>query len=172
MSIGCALVLDGYQCHAEYATATAAARDVTGLAEWSTSDTRIATANSVGFVTVLQSGSVAIRAKYRDVDAAAIMDVQAGGARRYYRAISGFVTDAGDHAKIAGVVVSILDGPNAGRTTTTGADGAYQLYDLEIGPFTVRFSRAGYATLDQPFTLIGDRFNDVSVVLVPSTAPR
>lgn len=166
-SAGCSEVLDGYQCHAEYGTA-AQTRDVTGLATWSTSDTNIATVNSVGFVTVLRAGSVAIRAKYRDADAFLTMQVEPGGLRRYYRALSGFVTDSQDRSKVAGVFVTIVDGANANRRTTTGVDGAYQFYDLEPGTFTVRFSRNGYATLDQPFVLTGDKFNDLSVTLAKS----
>jgi Carboxypeptidase regulatory-like domain len=166
-SIGCGEQLDGYQCHAEYGTA-AQARDVTGLATWSASDANIATVNSVGFVTVLRAGSVAIRAKYRDAETFLTMDVAPGGLRRYYRAVSGFVTNSQDRSKIAGVMVTILDGANASRRTTTGIDGAYQFYDLEVGTFTVRFSRNGYTTLDQPFVLTGDKFNDLSVTLVKS----
>ena len=164
--LACSAVVDGYQCRAEYATSTTSQQDVTGLAIWSTSDTSIATADSVGFVTVLRDGNVAVRANYRGVDGFAPMQVEAGGLRRYYRAVSGFVTDSRDGTRIAGVTVRILDGPNANRSTTTGADGAYQLYDLELGTFTIQFSKPGYETLNAPFTLTGDKFNDVSVRLV------
>jgi Carboxypeptidase regulatory-like domain/Bacterial Ig-like domain (group 2) len=169
--IGCGQELDGYQCRAEYVlSGTSARQDVTGLATWSTSDSSVATIDSVGFVTVLRAGNVAIRATYRGVDGFLTMPLEAGGLRRYYRAVSGFVTDSQDGSKIAGVTVRILDGPNANRTTTTGSDGAYQLYDLELGTFTMRFSRSGYATVDRPFTLTGDKFNDASATLVRSTS--
>jgi Carboxypeptidase regulatory-like domain len=111
-------------------------------------------------------GNVAARASYRGVDGFITMQVEAGGLRRYYRAVSGFVTDSQDGTKIAGVTVRILDGPNANRSTTTGTDGAYQLYDLELGTFTIQFSNSGYVTLNTPFTLTGDKFNDASVKLV------
>jgi hypothetical protein len=54
--------------------------------------------------------------------------------------------------------VAFVAGANAGRTTQTGTDGAYQIYDLQPGSFTVRFSKAGYRSADYDFTLPGDRF--------------
>jgi hypothetical protein len=144
---------------------TSTPRDVTGFATWSTSDTSVATVNSVGFVTVLRDATAAIRASYRGAETFLTMDLQAGGQRRYYRALSGFVTDMQDSSKISGVTVQISDGANATRSTMTGADGAYQLYDLEVGTFTVRFSKSGYATLARTFTITGDKFNDLSVSL-------
>jgi len=166
LGIGCGVVVDGYQCHAMYRDSqTSTPRDVTGFATWSTSDTSVATVNSVGFVTVLRDATAAIRASYRGAEAFLTMNLQAGGQRRYYRALSGFVTDAQDSSKISGVTVQITDGPNANRSTTTGADGAYQLYDLEVGTFTIRFSKSGYASLTRTFTITGDKFNDLSVSL-------
>jgi hypothetical protein len=166
LGLGCGQVLDGYQCHASYADSpTSGQRDVTGLATWSTSDSSVATVNSVGFVTVLRDASVAIRVSYRSAEQFITMDVQTGGQRRYYRALSGFVTDGQDGPKISGVSVQILDGPNANRTAVTGADGAYQLYDLEVGTFSVRFTKPGYASVTRTFTITGDKFNDLSVSL-------
>ena len=166
LGLGCGQVLDGYQCHASYADSpTSGQRDVTGLATWSTSDPSVATVTSVGFVTVLRDASVAIRVSYKGAEQFITMDVQTGGQRRYYRALSGFVRDGLDGPKLSGVSVQILDGPNANRTTITGADGAYQLYDLELGTFSVRFTKQGYSSVTLTFTITGDKFNDLSVSL-------
>lgn len=166
LGIGCGAVIDGYQCHAMYLDAPMSTpRDVTGFATWSTSDTSVATVNSVGFVTVFRDASAAIRASYRGGEAFLIMDLQAGGQRRYYRALSGIVTDIQGGSKISDVTVQITDGANANRSTITGADGTYYFYDLEVGTFTVRFSKPGYATLTRTFTVTGDKFNDLSVGL-------
>ena len=156
LSIGCGMDVDGYQCSLRVAT-NGGSRDVTGLANWSTSDTNIATVNSVGFVTVLRDGQVAIRASYQGETTFLIMQVEAGGLRQYYRALSGWVVDAETETKLAGVSVVFVAGANVGRTTQTGTDGAYQIYDLQPGTFTVRFSKAGYASADYAFTLPGDR---------------
>ena len=93
---------------------TVSSRDVTGLATWSTSDANIATVNSVGFVTVLQDGQVAIRASYQGESTFLIMQVQAGGLRRYYYALSGWVVDAETETKLAGVSVAFVAGANVG----------------------------------------------------------
>jgi len=162
LSIGCQLELDGYRCTATLPTGN---DDVTGLATWSTSDTSIATTNSVGFVTVIRAGEVAIRAKYGETAGFLVMQVEPGGSRRYYRALSGWVRDAQTEAKLSGVRVEIIDGTNAGRTTVTGGDGAYQLYDLEPGAFTVRFAKAGYVTTEHGFNLPGDGFNSLDARL-------
>ena len=85
-----------------------------------------------------------------------------------YFAVSGFATDSQDATKIPGVTVRILDGPNTNRTATTGTDGSYQMFDLQVGTFTMQFSKAGYVTLNRSFTLTGDTFNDASATLVKS----
>jgi hypothetical protein len=167
LSIGCGMDVDGYRCSLRVDT-SGGSRDVTGLATWSTSDPNIATVNSVGFVTVLQDGEVAIRASYHGETTFLIMQVEAGGLRRYYRALSGWVVDAATETKLAGVSVVFVAGVNAGRTTQTGNDGAYQIYDLQPGTFTVRFSKAGYASADYPFTLPGDRIVSLDARLTRS----
>lgn len=156
LDIGCGQELDGYKCSL-HAHTNGVSRDVTGLATWSTSDTNIATVNSVGFVTVLQDGQVAIRASYQGESTFLTMTVEAGGLRRYHRALSGWVVDAETETKLAGVSVTFVAGANAGRIAQTGTDGAYQIYDLQPGTFTVRFSKAGYRNADYAFTLPGDR---------------
>jgi len=166
LGIGCGQVLDGYQCSL-YDETSGVQRDVTGLATWSTSDTNIATVNSVGFVTVLQDGQVAVRASYKGESTFLTMTLEAGGLRRYYRALSGWVVDAVTETKLGGVGVTFVAGANAGRTGQT-TDGAYQIYDLEPGTFTVRFSKAGYRSADYVFTLPGDRLVSLDARLTRS----
>lgn len=169
--ISCGEVLDGYQCRSTYATSfDDPGRDVTGLSTWTSSDTSVATIDSTGFATVTRAGNVAFRASYRGVEGFTSLHVEVGGLRRYYRAVSGWVTDSQDGTKLTNVDVRILDGPNAGRTASTGTSGAYQFYDLEIGTFTIRFSRDGYVTLERSYTLTGDTFNDFSVTMVKSSS--
>ena len=166
IGLGCALELDGYRCEATL-WGSDGRKDITGLASWSTSDPSIATVNSVGFVTVFRRGEVAIRARYGSVDGFIVMDVEIGGSRRYYRALSGWIVDAQTEVKIPGTTVEIVAGANAGRATTSGSDGSYQLYDLEPGAFTVRFSKAGYRPAERFFVLTGETFNSLDARLMP-----
>ena len=168
--MSCGLELDGYQCHAGYTSLTGEQSDITGLVTWSTSDPGIATVNSVGFVTVLQTGEVAIRFNYRgDEMSSGPLQVRPGGSRRDYRTLSGTVTDAQDGSKLANVSVKIVDGPNNTYLFTTGSDGTYQFYDLQPGTFTVRFAKAGYTVVDRQYTLTGETFNSLGAELTKST---
>lgn len=163
--------VNGYQCYAIVFTENAQSRDVTGLSTWSTSDNTIATVNSVGFVTVYRIGDVAVRARYQDMDAfVTIHGVVPGGLSYYYRAFSGWVRDAQDNSTLPGATVLILDGANSGRTTTVRPDGAYLMVELQPGTFTVRFSRAGYATKDLTFTLPGDKLISLDAALSRSSS--
>jgi len=167
--VNCAEVLDGYKCNSVYQTSYGEqGRDVTGLSTWSTSDTSIATVDSTGFVTVARAGNIAIRASYRDVDGFLNMSVEVGGFRRYFRDLSGWVTDSQDGSKILNVDVRIVNGPNTGRTANTGDSGAYQFYGLELGTFSVRFTRSGYTTVERSFTLTGEQLNSLDARLTKS----
>src|SRR5262249_40215507 len=143
-------------------------RDVTGLSSWSTSDSSIATVNTIGFLTVYRTGDVAVRAKYQDLDGfEAMQKVVPGGLSYYYRSLSGRVRDRQTNATLPGATVLILDGANSGRTTTVRPDGAYELDELQPGTFTLRFSLSGYVTTDLTFTLPGDK-----LVSLDATLPR
>ena len=82
IALGCRAETGGYRCTATLESTTGALKDITGLATWSTSDTNIAIVNSVGFVTVIQAGEVAIRAAYQGTEAALILQVQPSAAGR------------------------------------------------------------------------------------------
>lgn len=64
--------------------------------------------------------------------------------------------------------VAVLDGPNAGRSATTGADGRYTLAGLEPGGFTLATERAGYQPATQPVTLAGHQTADVVLLPLPA----
>ena len=166
--MGCGEVVNGYQCNASVADSpTSQPRDVTGFATWSTSDPGVATVNSVGFVTALRNGDVAVRTSYRDVEGFLTLTVRPGGANYYYKALSGWIVDARNETKIGGVTVRVLDGPNANRLVVGGSDGAYQMYELEPGTFTVQFSKPGYVTSTLRASLPGDRFVSLDARLTP-----
>ena len=160
-------VVNGYECQAMLFTGNnGQSRDITGLSSWSTSDSTIATVNSVGFVTVHQKGDVAVRARYQDVEGfITIHGVVPGGVSYYYRSLSGSVRDRQTNFTLPGATVLVLDGANSGRTTTVRTDGAYEMDELQPGTFTVRFSFSGYATTDLQATLPGDRLTSLDATL-------
>lgn len=54
---------------------------------------------------------------------------------------------------LAGATVSIVDGPNAGKSTTTDASGKYAFTTLQQAGFTVKVSAATYVTQSRSITL-------------------
>jgi hypothetical protein len=79
-------------------------------------------------------------------------------------ALSGAVTSGG--AAIAGAVVLVVDGPNANKSATTGADGRFQFPVLQRSGFTVKVTASTYEATTRPVTLTAD--TALNVDLVPS----
>jgi hypothetical protein len=129
-------------------------QDVSGLAMWSTSDTTIATINSTGLVTALRAGEVAIRVGYQDAAAFQVVWVVPGqGIHGTSRTLAGRVLSM--VGPLPGVLMEILNGPNAGRAMTTSADGRFYMADLRDGPFTIRLSKPGYRTAEYQWSIPG-----------------
>jgi MYXO-CTERM domain-containing protein len=77
--------------------------------------------------------------------------------------LSGTVAlDDAPEAEWAGTTVT-LEG-SAERSVATGANGAYTIGDLPTGAYTVRVSRSGYTTVEQPLTLDGDTVLDFTLL--------
>src|SRR5207249_10640253 len=106
-----------------------------------------------GELNVLAAGEVDIRVKYRDATGSSHLTVTTRAVRS---TLKGTVTDAANGQPIADTRVEILDGVNAGRLSTTGADGLYLLPDLHNGTFVLRASRTGYDSLDTRVSLSAD----------------
>ena len=129
-------------------------QDVTGLATWSTSDPAIATVTSTGLVTAVRAGEVAIRASYRGGTAFRVVWAVPGqGLHGTSRTLAGMVLSM--NGPLPGVVMLILNGPNAGRTMTTSSDGRFMMTDLQDGPFTIRLSKPGYRTAEYGWSIPG-----------------
>ena len=80
--------------------------------------------------------------------------------------LSGRVTDLNTGAPLAVTSVTIIDGTDTGRTTTTDAAGAFQLADLGLGGRTVRFRHEGYDSVFRGVTLVSD--TSVSIGMRPA----
>lgn len=77
--------------------------------------------------------------------------------------LSGRVTDVATGAALPGAVVTIPDGLNASRSTTTGADGRYTLPQLWFGGFTMRVRLAGYDSVFRGVNFAGDTEVDLQM---------
>ena len=85
--------------------------------------------------------------------------------------LSGLVTETAPTTStvLSGVVVTVIDGANQGKTATTGNDGRYQITGVVNGGFTVSAAKAGYTTLMLPVGINGNTTLDFRL---EPTAPR
>jgi hypothetical protein len=98
--------------------------DITGLAEWSTSDSAIASVTSTGLVTPRATGEVAIRASYQGgIGFVTVWAVAGNGLHGISRILAGSVLSL--NGALPGVLMEILNGPNAGRRVTTSSNGGF-----------------------------------------------
>ena len=70
-----------------------------------------------------------------------------------------------------GATVAIATGPNADKSATTDASGAYSIAALAAGSFTVHASARGYVAIDRNVTLSADARLDVALDREPQPAP-
>lgn len=70
---------------------------------------------------------------------------------------------------LAGATVSIVDGPNAGKSTTTDASGKYAFTALQQAGFTVKVSAATYVTQSRSITLTSNLTLDFSLTVPPAS---
>ena len=87
--------------------------------------------------------------------------------------LSGKVTENGASAvyPIAGAVLTIGDGANAGKTATTNASGEYSFSELRREAFSVSISASGYVTSNLSVDLQAGVTRDFSLSLVTPRAP-
>jgi large repetitive protein len=71
--------------------------------------------------------------------------------------LSGTVTDSATASGIAGVTITIADGPNARRSATTDRTGNYSLTGLQQSGFTVNVSAANYVPQSFGVTLTSNQ---------------
>jgi len=77
--------------------------------------------------------------------------------------LSGTVSDETSARLIASGRVEVLDGADAGKSTSTDGGGAYSLSGLAGGTFTVRASASGYTAREQSVTVARDSTLDLKL---------
>jgi hypothetical protein len=163
-----------FQMAAKAAMSDGSSRDVTAQSQWTTSSADIATISASGLLTVVHSGQVEVRATYQSATGSMGMTVNApqpppsGGATFI---VSGLVHETAPDAKpLAGAVVRIVGGPDAGASTTTSADGRFGFVKITGGDIGLQAEKAGYIVW-QLNGLQLDRDRELEVVLFP-TPPK
>ena len=72
---------------------------------------------------------------------------------------------------VIGAVVEVVDGPDAGRRTTTDDSGRYVLEALQQGEFTIRALAEGFASVGGVVDLASDRVLDLAISQPPTPQP-
>ena len=79
--------------------------------------------------------------------------------------VAGVVRQSVGGNVVSDVKVEVLDGPNAGRSAISDADGRYVLSALVDGQLQLRASRSGYASADRTIVLGAHTTVDFTIVL-------
>jgi hypothetical protein len=140
-------------------------RDVTTASQWTSSNPAIATISSTGLLTIVASGDMEARATYQGVSGSMRLTVT----RTPRFAVSGIAHEASpDSRLLAGVQVRITDGPDAGQSVVTDANGRFQFAALSAGVVAVEANKGGYDSWKVAnLTIDSDRQLDVVLYPIP-----
>jgi hypothetical protein len=83
--------------------------------------------------------------------------------------LQGYVTDTSTGRPVVGATVTVLDGPNSGRTTTTDGNGYFVLPNLTQSGFTIRICATAYDCTNRAVTLTSSLQIDVRLTATTST---
>jgi len=154
-------------------TATASFSDsssqiVTAQATWETSNSTVATVSASGLATFLAAGDCDLKATYRATTGTSHVTVATKGLPRFQ--LSGKITESGSTHLVTGATVTILDGPDAGRSAVTDAAGAYTLAAVTTGSFSLRATRTDFEAQTVPVSLTGDVKVDFVLKPIPNVS--
>jgi hypothetical protein len=85
--------------------------------------------------------------------------------------LAGVVSDDRTGQGIPDGNMQVLDGPNAGRASSTDSNGYYSIPALSTGSFTVHASAAGYEARDEGLTLASDTRVDLKLHRIAAPPP-
>ena len=142
-----------------------ATEDVTAKVTWGSSNDATAAVSREGELTLVGPGSCEIRASIEGVSTATPVSVEPRPPAS--NTLAGVVSDGATRRGLANATVSVVDGPNAGRSATTDESGFYSLPALIHSSFTVRVTRSGYEPAEATTTLLDDTHLDLTMRALP-----
>jgi hypothetical protein len=147
-------------------------QDITKNSLWTVSDNSVAAISSGGMLTVLHSGHVDVSATYQNVSGTLGMTVSAPqptGPTTF--ALGGIAQETPPTQRpLGGVKITIVQGPDSGKSTTSDSFGMFRLSPLQAGVIGAEAVKDGYY-LWRVTNLTLERDQDVSVILYP-TPPK
>jgi hypothetical protein len=147
-------------------------QDVTRSAQWTVSDTSLAAISPGGMLTVLHSGHVDVSATYQSVSGTLGMTLSAPQPTQPTTfALSGVAQETPPTTRpLEGVKITIIQGPDTGKSTTSDSFGMFRLSQLQPGVIGAEAVKDGYFVW-RLTNLTIERDQDVSVLLYP-TPPK
>jgi hypothetical protein len=118
--------------------------------------------------TFLSAGDADLKATYRGTTGTSHVTVSPKGPARFQ--LSGIITESGTTHLLTGVTVAVADGPDAGRSTLSDANGAYTLTGLTAGSFTLRLTRTDFETQTVPVSLTADATINLAMNLIANVS--
>jgi hypothetical protein len=85
--------------------------------------------------------------------------------------LAGVLADADSGRAIPSGVVQILDGPNAGKSSSTDGNGYYSIAGVVQSSFTAHASASGYNVADRGITVSADTRLDLMLNRMPAAPP-
>jgi hypothetical protein len=89
--------------------------------------------------------------------------------------LSGFVSEENTGGRaVAGAMIQVVDGPNAGKNASTDGNGSYSLTELAAGSFSIRATANGYKAAERAVTVAEDTRLDLRLLrtaVSPAPAP-
>jgi hypothetical protein len=150
----------GFQLTASAKLADGTMQDVTRSADWSSSNPQLATVSGIGYVTVIGSGEIDVRATYQGVTGSVHFTVSMPKTF----SLTGVVTEAPPTVRpLGGARVQVL----VGNYGTTDGLGAFAVSGLTVGRNLIEVSKEGYETVETEVTVI-DRDVQLSIALKPA----
>jgi len=77
--------------------------------------------------------------------------------------LQGTVSEVDTNKRLSAVRVEVVDGANAGKSTSTDSNGTFRIPGLTQGGFSVKASAAGHGSVTQGVTLTSDQTVDFSL---------
>jgi len=161
-----------FQMTAKADLSDGSSQDVTTSSRWEVSDTNLATVSPTGMLTVIHSGHVDVRATYQQMTGTLGMNLSAPQPPQSGTfSLNGYSQEAPPTAHpLAGVTVTIIQGPDTGKSTTTDGTGWFKFTSLQGGVIGAEATKDGYYVW-RLTNLTLDQSKDVSVLMYP-TPPK
>lgn len=139
-------------------------QDITSSAAWQSSSPAVAAVTSSGTVSGMNTGDADIRATYRNVTGTLHISVANGAFT-----LLGVVRQQDTSAPVTAAAIAIIDGANAGRSTSTDGNGYYSLGGMRAGTSTLQATRSGLMPTTRAVDMTGDQRLDFT--MAPTAPP-